>query len=203
MEEQVAEPQSASVEPPPQTTVKPWPARLEASVLNKVLVAGSLGLLVMVGLFLTNYSSDRARLYWSAMFPVFGLISLWHATAGRRMTPAAPIVIRHALHWLVPILAVRIVFLELRWGQMDADAVALMTVLILAVTCFLAGVHLDHNFLWMSAILALASVFGTEIEGYIWIIAILAIVAIVVTAYSLVLLRRHHWGISHQQPQSS
>jgi hypothetical protein len=54
----------------------------------------------------------------------------------------------------------------------------------------------------VSAILALASVFGTEIEGYIWIIAILAIVAIAVTTYSLILLRRHHWGVSHQQSAS-
>ena len=199
----MAEPQSAPIEAAPQNAEKPWPARLEASVLNKALVAGLLGLLVMVGLFLTNYSSHRARFYWSAMFPVFGLVSLWHATVGRRFAERVmPTVVNHALHWLVPILAVRIVFLELRWGQMDADAVALMTVLILAVTCFLAGVHLDHSFLWVSAILALASVFGTEIEGYIWIIAILAIAAIGVTAYSLILLRRHHWGVIHQQPAS-
>lgn len=199
MEEQVAEPQAAPAEQSPQPVAKPWPARLEASVLHKALAAGTLGVLVMVGLFLTNYSSQRGRLYWSLMFPVFGLISLWHATVGRRFSdPVMPTIVRHALHWLVPIIAVRIVFLELRWGQMDADAVALMTVLILAVTCFLAGVHLDYTFLWVSAILALASVFGTEIEGYIWVIAVLAIVAVAVTAYSIVLLRRHHWGVARQ-----
>ncbi|HUA34825.1 MAG TPA: hypothetical protein VMA09_14550 [Candidatus Binataceae bacterium] len=196
----MAEPQSTPGEQAPPAAPKPWPARMEASVLEKVLVAGSLGVLVMIGLFLTNYSAHRGRLYWSAMFPIFGLISLWNATVGRQFSePLMPTVIKHALHWLVPILAVWIVFLELRWGQMDADAVALMTVLILAVTCFLAGVHLDRSFLWVSAILALASVFGTEIEGYIWIIAVLAIAAIAITVYSLILLRRHHWGVAHRQ----
>lgn len=196
----MSEPQSVPAEQAASSTPQPWPARVEASVLEKVLVAGSLGVLVMIGLFLTNYSAHRGRLYWSAMFPIFGLISLWNATVGRNFSePVMPIAIKHALNWLVPILAVRIVFLELRWGQMDADAVALMTVLILAVTCFLAGVHLDHSFLWVSAILALASVFGTEIEGYIWMIAVLAIIAVAVTVYSLVMLRRHHWGVVHQQ----
>jgi hypothetical protein len=179
---------------------KPWAARLEASVLHKALVAGVLALLVMIGLFLTNYSSHRARLYWSAMFPVFGLISLWHATVSRKFAePPLPLIVKHALHWIVPILAVRIIFLELRWGQMDADSVALMTVLVLSVTCFLAGVHLDYNFLWVSAVLALASVFGTEIEGYLWIIAVLSLVAAAIVAYVVVLLRRHHWTVVQQQ----
>ncbi len=188
--------------PPAPATVqsKPWTARLEASVLHKALVAGVLALLVMLGLFLTNYSSHRARLYWSAMFPVFGLISLWHATVSRKFAePPMPLIVKHALHWIVPILAVRIIFLQLRWGQMDADSVALMTVLMLAVTCFLAGVHLDYNFLWVSAVLALASVFGTEIEGYLWIIAVLALAVAAIVAYVVVLLRRHHWTVVQQQ----
>jgi hypothetical protein len=200
----VADVQSASstqqTEPTAAAISKPWTARLEASVLHKALVAGMLALLVMLGLFLTNYSSHRARLYWSAMFPVFGLVSLWHATVSRKFAePPLPLIVKHALHWLVPILAVRIIFLELRWGQMDADSVALMTVLVLSVTCFLAGVHLDYNFLWVSAVLALTSVFGTEIEGYLWIIAVLSLVAAAVVAYVVVLLRRHHFTVVQQQ----
>lgn len=192
--------QKESPAAPATAASKPWAARLGASVLHKALVAGVLALLVMIGLFLTNYSSHRARLYWSAMFPVFGLVSLWHATVSRKFAePPLPLVVKHALHWIVPILAVRIIFLELRWGQMDADSVALMTVLMLAVTCFLAGVHLDYNFLWVSAVLALASVFGTEIEGYLWVIAVLALMMAVVVAYVVVLMRRHHWAVVQQQ----
>jgi hypothetical protein len=37
---------------------------------------GALGVIVMLGLFLSNYSSDRAREYWIAMFPVFGVTCL-------------------------------------------------------------------------------------------------------------------------------
>ncbi len=192
--------QTQSAAAPVAAVSKPWTARLEASVLHKALIAGLLGLLVMLGLFLTNYSSNRARLYWSAMFPAFGLISLWHATVSRKFAePPLPLIVKHALHWLVPILAVRIIFLELRWGQMDADAVALMTVLVLSVTCFLAGIHLDYNFLWVSGVLALASVFGTEIEGYLWIIAVLSLVAAMIVAYVVILLRRHHWSVVQQQ----
>ena len=35
----------------------------------------------MLGLFLSNYSSDRACNYWIAMFPVFGVTCLVHELA--------------------------------------------------------------------------------------------------------------------------
>jgi hypothetical protein len=161
-------------------------------MLRQLLMVGALCVLVMIGLFLTNVNHLRARFYWSAMFPIFGIVSVWHELMGPR-PHAGPVwrrILTQMLHWLGPIVAVRIIFLQLARGQMDADAVALMTLLILAVTCFMAGVHLDRGFYWVSIVLAFAAIVGTEVEAYLWMLAAIAIIAIAITVFAAIALRR-------------
>lgn len=169
-----------------------WTSRIESLLLRRLLIVGVLCVLVMIGLFLTNVSHLHARYYWSAMFPIFGIVSLWHELLGpsNHPGPAWKRIVRQALHWLGPIVAVQIIFLQLSRGQMDADAVALVTLVILAVTCFLAGVHMDSTFYWISAALAFAAVIGTEVEAYLWMLAAIAIIAIAVTVFAATALRR-------------
>jgi hypothetical protein len=179
-------PATATIAPPS------WTSRIEAGLLRRLLIVGVLCVLVMIGLFLTNVSHLHARYYWSAMFPIFGIVSLWHELAGPGSN-AGPVwrrILRQVLHWLGPIVAVQIIFLQLARGQMDADSVALVTLIILAVTCFMAGVHMDHSFYWVSAALALAAVIGTEVEAYLWMLAAIAIVAIAITVFAATALRR-------------
>jgi hypothetical protein len=180
---------------PPATPVAPapdWMSRIETRLLRRLLIIGALCVLVMIGLFLTNVSHLHARYYWSAMFPIFGIVCLWHELLGPAVDPI-PLwrrVLRQALHWLGPIVAVQIIFLQLARGQIDADAVALVTLVILAVTCFMAGVHMDASFYWVSVALAFAAVIGTEVEAYIWMLAALALVAIAITVFAATALRR-------------
>lgn len=168
-------------------------------LLRRVLLIGILYVLVMIGMFLTNVNHLRARFYWSAMFPIFGIISIWHEllTPGRPAAAEWKLILRQMLHWLGPIVAVRIIFLQLARGQMDADAVALVTLVILAVTCFMAGVHLDHSFYWVSAVLAFAAVIGTEVEAYLWMLAVVAILAIAITVFAATMLRRRTTDLTH------
>jgi hypothetical protein len=155
---------------------------------------GLLIILVMFGLFLTNVSRERARFYWSAMFPIFGIVSLWNELKNGENAdiPLWKKLGVQALHWLGPIVAVRIIFLQLARGQMDADAVALVTLLILAVTSFLAGVHFNRSFYWVSVVLALAAIIGTEVEAYLWLLAVIAIVAIAITIFAASALHRRN-----------
>lgn len=171
-------------------------ARIEVSLLRQCLVVGILGVFIMFGLFLANYSINWADWYWSAMFPLFGLVCLGHqliAGDTRGMT-AWEVPLKQALHWLSPIVAVRIIFLQLAKGQMDADAVALMILLVLSVTCFLAGLHFDRSFIWLSIFLALVALLGTEIDGteieaYLWLIVVVGLLAAALIVFSAVLIR--------------
>lgn len=167
-------------------------ARIEVSLLRQCLIVGILGVFIMFGLFLANYSINWADWYWSAMFPLFGLVCLGHqliAGDTRAMT-AWEVLLKQALHWLSPIVAVRIIFLQLAKGQMDADAVALMILLVLSVTCFLAGIHFDRSFIWLSIFLALVALLGTEIEAYLWLIVVVGLLAAALIVFSAVLIRR-------------
>jgi hypothetical protein len=168
--------------------------RIEATALRRLVLVGILVVLSMLGLFLTNVSVYWARWYWSAMFPAFGLISIWHEltkhTLEGSLLPQK--VLRQILHWLGPIVAARIMFLELARGQMDADSVALVTLLLLAVTSYLAGVNFEHCFIWIGILLALLTVVGTEIEAYVWLIFVVAAIALALAIISATLLRRHH-----------
>lgn len=167
-------------------------SRLESMLVRRLLVVGGLGVMVMIGLFLSNYSSDRARYYWCAMFPIFGVACLAHELAAGRAyeIPLWRILLRQGLHWIGPIIAVKILFLQHARGQMSTDAVALTIILLLAVTCFLAGVHFDGSFYWVSAFLALAAVIGTEIETYLWFVVVLLLIGVAVAVLSVTLLRR-------------
>jgi hypothetical protein len=167
-------------------------AKIETSVLRQILIVGALGALIMLGLFLANYSHIWADWYWSAMFPVFGLFCLGHqlTTGSTRGLPAWQVPLMQALHWLGPIVAVRIIFLQLARGQMAADSVALMILLVLAVTSYLAGIHFDRSFVWVSIVLALAALGGTEVEAYMWLVVLIGLVLIAMVVFSTVLIRR-------------
>lgn len=193
-------PQTAGAPLPPRplkslTTVErltAWGDRLESMLVRRLLIVAVLGVMVMIGLFLSNYSSEKARYYWCAMFPIFGVACLAHELAARReyVIPLWRILLRQALHWIGPIVAVKILFMQHARGQMSTDAVALTIILLLAVTCFLAGIHFDRSFYWISAFLALAAVIGTEIETYLWLVAVLFLLGVAIAVLSAVLLRR-------------
>jgi|SRR6516225_3787009 hypothetical protein len=172
--------------------------RIEAKLLRRLVLVGTLLLLSMLGMFLTNISVNWARWYWSAMFPAFGAASIWHELAKPRVEgpPLHEILLRQALHWLGPIVAVRIMFLELARGQMDADSVALVTLLLLAVTSYLAGVNFERGFIWIGICLALITVTGTEIEAYLWAIVVAAVIALALAVTSAILLRRHRGNVA-------
>lgn len=181
-----------SIPPPPPGRLDTWTAKIETSVLHQLLIVGALGVLIMVGLFLANYSPQAADWYWSLMFPIFGLVCLGHQLAAGKThgMSAWQVPLQQALHWLGPIVAVRIIFLQLARGQMAADSVALMILLVLAVTAYLAGIHFDRSFVWVSIILTVAALAGTEVETYLWLIVVLGVLLLALIVFSAVLMRR-------------
>lgn len=167
-------------------------ARFQAVVLRRALIIGVLVLLVMVGLFLSNFAVNKALGYWELMFPVFGVACVWHELAGGAayVKPLWRVLLRQFFHWMFPIVAVRVLFLQHARGEMSADSVALVVLVLLALTCFLAGIHFDNSFVWVSLVLVAAAIVGTEVETYLWLIAVLGAVALALAVLSSVLLRR-------------
>jgi hypothetical protein len=183
----------------------PWASRLHSAFVRHLLVIGVLGAMVMVGLFLANYSSDKALYYWCAMFPLFGIASIAHEVTHARTDggPLWKILLRQVLHWIGPVIAVKILFMQHARGQMSTDAVALTTVLVLAVTCFLAGVNFESSFLWISALLVMAALIGTEIETYLWLVILLFVIGITLAVTAVILQRRARAAAASTSPPIS
>jgi hypothetical protein len=166
-------------------------AAYRTSLQRLLVVTGVLTLLSAVGLLLTDYRAATALGYWSIMFPAFGLVALWQLFMRSEEKPNVVLTVaRVAAHWLGPLIALRLLFLQLHRGQMDADAVGATTLLLLAVTCFLAGIYQDRIFFFAAAILALGTVVATEIEAYIWVIVVIALFAVGAIVGGVMLWRR-------------
>jgi hypothetical protein len=188
---------SAGVTGPSAAPVTPsapaaWLSHFRTMFVRRLLIVGVLGTMVMVGLFLANFSSEKALYYWCAMFPIFGIVGVAHQLAVEPAgeTPLWRILLLQALHWIAPIIAVKILFMQHQRGQMSTDAVAITTVLVLAVTSFLAGVHFDSSFFWVSGLLVLAALIGTEIETYLWLVVLLFLLGVALVILSVILSRR-------------
>ena len=122
-------------------------ARFQAVVLRRALIVGVLVLLVMIGLFLSNFAVNKALGYCEVMFPVFGVACVWHELAGEAayVKPLWRILLRQTFHWLFPIVAVRVLFLQHARGEMSADSVALVCWSCSRSPVFLAGIHFDMS----------------------------------------------------------
>lgn len=170
--------------------------------MRRLLIVGALGVMVMIGLFLSNYSSEKSHDYWFAMFPIFGIACLAHELASGRAYEVAlwRIVLRQVLHWIGPIVAVEILFMQHERGQMSTSAVALTIILLLATTSFLAGVHFDRSFYWVSAFLVFAALVGTEVETYIWLVIALFAIGAALAVLSAILLQRGRQARTNTAP---
>jgi hypothetical protein len=166
-------------------------SQLKTSLHRLLLATGILTFLSAMGLLLTNYRPVTALNYWSIMFPAFGLVALWQVVMRAGRTDGVALtVVRVAAHWLGPLIALRLLFLQLHRGQMDADAVGATTLLLLAVTSFLAGIYQDRLFFFAAAILALGTVVATEIEAYIWLLVVIGLFAFAAIVGGVTLWRR-------------
>jgi len=178
--------------------------QLGTSLHRLLLVTGVLTLLSAVGLLLTNYRPATALNYWSIMFPAFGLVAAWQILSrAQGREDIALTLVRVAAHWLGPLLALRLLFLQLHRGQMDADAVGATTLLLLAVTSFLAGIYQDRLFFFAAAILALGTVVATEIEAYIWLIVVVGLLAVGAVVGGAALWRRANQTFASGQSAGS
>jgi hypothetical protein len=140
----------------------------------------TLVILSVVGIGVMDYSEKFALWYWLSMAPIFAGASLaltWK-TAHQKDATAAQHIRRQLFHWLVLVVALLLVFLMQRFGTLQPATSGLMALLMLAVTCLLAGVHFEWRMAVLGGILTLTFVAGVFVESFFWVLLIVAIVGI-------------------------
>jgi hypothetical protein len=167
---------------------RPLGHRVRASVDRTIAVLIGLFLMSTIGLVLTNIHSPRAFPFWAVMFPIFGVAALWGELRRERPTGAAlgRELWRGLAHWGGPLVALWIVFLLLNRGQIDGQTAGLLAILILALSCFFAGIHGAPAFIAIAAFLAAGVIGAVQLEAYLWLlIAIGAAVAVALAIWRL------------------
>jgi hypothetical protein len=141
-------------------------------------IAGAIMLilaLIGVGLTTSRLDSDGALTYWIWLVPIYGLLCIitaaargWHDHGLRQLQ-----VFRQIAHWLGIGLALWLDFVIRRSGEETAQAAALNAMMLLALGCYLAGVHLEWHFALVGVVLVAAMVIVTKANEYLWIVFVI------------------------------
>jgi hypothetical protein len=134
-----------------------------------------------IGIGITNSWPVESFWFWAAMVPVFGLTSIYlgWSKARQRGEGVARIIRIQVLHWVGLLAALFLIYYLLDpTGRIDYNQLAFITLLALALTTFLAGVHFDWRFMVVGIILGLAVAGAAFLEQFIWVIIIPIVAAI-------------------------
>lgn len=156
------------------------------------VVAVIMVVLALVGVGLTTVRPATARQYWVWLVPVYGLLCVVTAWLRSRSDSSFGVaaVARQALHWLGVGGAVALDFYMRGVGEEAGVAVGFNALLLLAVGCFLAGVHLEWLFIPVGLLLALTLFCVVKASQYLWLILVVGAVLLAIVFAAVRLLGR-------------
>jgi hypothetical protein len=147
--------------------------------------------LAIIGVGITDFSPARSYWYWIAMAPIFAcacLIIEW-TQMRREGTSWLSMLRTQLLTWLGLLVSVQIVFLLLRSGRLTYESTGLVILLLLALTTYIVGIHLGFQVCLLGVFLGLTLLVAAYLEQYIWVIALLAVLGLILAFFALK--RRH------------
>jgi hypothetical protein len=152
---------------------KSWKTATTAAIIMVLLAMG--------GVALSTARSASAQTYWIILVPIYGVLCMATAWARTRNNPQArrPGLIRQFFHWLAIAAALGVDFLIRSSGEETAAAAGQNAVLLLALGCFLAGVHLEWLFALVGVLLTLALIVIVQANQYMWLIFLVGVFTIV------------------------
>jgi hypothetical protein len=137
-------------------------------------------LLALLGVALSSASNSAAPVYWISLVPIYGVLCLGIAWTRARQDgrPVRSEVIRQLLHWLGIGVALALDYMVRQTQVETGKAAGFNALLLLALGCYLAGIHLEWIFTLVGLLLSLALVVVTKAEEYIWLIFVVGGLAI-------------------------
>ena len=135
-----------------------------------------------IGIGITDYSPAKSYKYWAAMVPIFCgacLILEWSRVRGKGLKWTT-ILRTQLLHWAGLLVAVRLVFEMLHKGRLDNENTGLVILLLLALSVFMACIHLGWRLCLVGGFLGVALVAATYLETYVWVLVIIGLVVLAI-----------------------
>jgi hypothetical protein len=140
------------------------------------VVAGIMVVLALLGVALATTNVRLARNYWVALVPIYG--GLCTVTAWRSQRSGELPVLRQVLHWVGIAGAVALDFYIRGTGVETQTASGLDALMLLALGCYLAGVHLDWLFVGVGLLLTITLLVVAKADQYLWLLLVVGVVAI-------------------------
>lgn len=135
--------------------------------------------LALLGIALATTKPLLARNYWVSLVPIYGLLCV--VTAWRRSQQNGErLVLRQVLHWLGIAGFVALDFYIRGTGVETQVSAGLNALMLLALGCFLAGVHLDWSFVFVGLLLTLTLFVAAKADQYLWLLFVAGALAIAV-----------------------
>lgn len=154
-------------------------------------------LVVMLGLALAGMAvasayEEKGRNTWIAIavgYAAVGVAIGWPGARARRESVLA-LIARNIGHWAATAAGLAVLFAMERQEFIQKNETAAVAVLMLSLSCFLAGVHLNWLFFVAAVLLALLAYLDVRITEQLWLIVFTGIAFLAAAVGFLVLLRR-------------
>jgi hypothetical protein len=171
----------------PQGDTQPSAFAVQRSWKIGLLVAMIMILLGLLGVGLTTANAAVAPTYWVSLVPIYGILCVFtaytRAGIGRIVDRSA--VVRQIFHWLGIAAALGLDFYVRGTGQENGVAAGLNALLLLALGCYLAGVHLEWPFAVVGLLLSVTLIFVAEADEYLWLILLIGTVALIAMVFMM------------------
>jgi hypothetical protein len=153
-------------------------------------------LLALLGVGLTTANAAVAPTNWVSLVPVYGLLCVFTAWsgAGRGRSGDRYSIVRQVLHWLGIAAALGLDFYVRGSGQENGVAAGLTALLLLALGCYLAGVHLQWPFAIVGLLLSVTLIFVAEADEFLWLILLIGTLALVAMIFMMKMLGNSREG---------
>ncbi|TWU29663.1 hypothetical protein [Bythopirellula polymerisocia] len=148
--------------------------------------------LALVGLGLTMSMDRGCGKYWIFLLVFYGGVSVFWAWqhARKNHEPVWRMIRAQVFHWSSVFVAFAVLAFFEKTELINSVAASNVALLILALACFLAGVHFEWTFLLLGVVLTIMALSIGYLEKYlIWLIML----PVIITAgWVFVLLRKRH-----------
>ena len=146
---------------------------------NSIAIAVLWAIILTAGYIINDFRPEVSRLFWPIAASIGFLISIWIGVRAKRVEGIAKRSdeAKHVLHWIsLFFTTTAIAFIALRHG-LDGWVMGQFMTLIVGVTWYLGGLHLDRRFLLPGVVSIVSAPAVDYLAPYPWTMAGLAIVA--------------------------
>ena len=159
---------------------KEWIGASEYMLIVIFIISGG-------GVAITDMSPSWGYWFWFGLVPLLAVTSLYRSWVGVENKREAGVfwTLRvQILHWLGLLGALDIVFLLYTYtNRIDAAQAGLVSLLVVSLATFLAGIHFHWHFAVLGVMLAFSTLAMAWIEAFVWVLIPLVAIAVAVVLF--------------------